>query len=211
MKYKAMIIDPPWEYRNRNLEGAAEKEYSTLGIEALRALPVGELADEDCVLFLWCTWPLMREGLELIDAWGFQYVTGMPWVKIGAIVEVANAEIEQTATQRSFTGDVTLTVPYGIGFWVRGATEFVLIARRGNVVPPRADGFVGLLSRNLKHSRKPDSLHRYVEAMPGPYLEIFARRPMPGWDTWGNDIDGRDIREVLKVATQKETVDFRDE
>jgi N6-adenosine-specific RNA methylase IME4 len=72
---------------------------------------------------------------------------------------------------------------------VRGCSEFVLIGRRGNVSPPAGD-VVGLLSENFGHSRKPDSLHEYAELLPGPYLEMFARRPRAGWDVWGNQVAG---------------------
>ncbi|HXI14803.1 MAG TPA: MT-A70 family methyltransferase, partial [Chloroflexota bacterium] len=60
--------------------------------------------------------------------------------------------------------------------------------RRGTVHPPAQD-FMGLLSPNYEHSRKPDNVYEYAEALPGPYVELFARRPRAGWACWGNQIE----------------------
>lgn len=172
--YRVILSDPPWAYRNAGCRGAAANEYSTMTIDDICALPVASLAADDCVLLLWGTWPQVPEAMRVITSWGFQYVTGFPWVKI--------TEVSQT-----LWGDLTIKVPYGIGFWARGATEPLFIARRGNVAPP-TEGFIGLLSPNLYHSRKPDDIYHYAESLPGPRLEMFARRVRHGWDSWGNEI-----------------------
>lgn len=138
------------------------------------ALPVASLASENCVLFLWATWPQLKEAQQLITSWGFEYVTGFPWLKI-----VGKPSID-------LWGDLVVKPQYGVGFWVRGCTEPMLIARRGKVSPPDG-GFVGLLSENLRHSRKPDNIYHIAERLPGPYLEMFSRRPRQGWDAWGNE------------------------
>ena len=174
-KYKVIISDPPWNYSNAGVRGACENHYSTMGIADLKKMDVASLADDDCVLLLWCTWPQLKEGIELIDAWGFRYITGFPWVKVTDIFTALD-------------GEVQFSVPYGIGFWARGCTEFVLIARRGKAKPPDR-GFIGLLSPNLKHSRKPDHLYEYAESLEGPYLEMFCRRPREGWDVFGNECE----------------------
>lgn len=180
--YGVIIADPPWNYNNAGCRGAAENEYRTMTLEELRRLPVASVAAEDCVLLMWATWPKLAEAaLPLMSAWGFEYVTGFPWVKI---IEV-NTKLD---------GSVDFSVPCGIGFWVRGTTEPVLIGRRGKAKPP-GDGYIGLLSPNLRHSRKPDSLYEYAESMPGPYLEMFARRPRPGWSAFGNEIEGSIVLE----------------
>lgn len=174
-KYGVILADPPWNYANAGCRGAAENHYSTMTVADICALPIGDLAASDCVLLEWCTWPQLQEGLQVMAAWGFTYITGFPWIKV-------------TDVSKTLWGELTFEVPYGIGFWARGCTEFVLIGRRGNPKPP-SDGFIGLLSPNLYHSRKPESLHHYAMSLPGPYVELFARRPYPGWDTWGNQID----------------------
>ena len=97
-----------------------------------------------------------------------------PWVKI-------------TEVSRTLWDNIAIKVPYGIGFWSRGCTEFVLIGRKGKAKPP-SNGFIGLLSPNLFHSRKPDDIYEYAESLPGPYLELFARRERPGWAVFGNEL-----------------------
>lgn len=174
-RYGVILADPPWDYDQANVEGAAARQYPTMTLDELCALPVSQLAAPDAVLLLWATWPKLDEAcLPLLKAWGFSYVTGFPWVKV-------------TSVAQSFWGELEIKVPYGIGFWARGCSEPLLIGRRGNVSPP-SNGFIALLSPNLYHSRKPDDIYAYAEALPGPYLELFARRHRPGWDVWGNQV-----------------------
>jgi len=199
MKYKTILADPPWNYNNAGFRGSCEKHYSTMSIKNICALPVFDLADDDSVLLEWCTWPQLREGLEVMQAWGFQYVTGFPWVKV-------------TDVSITLWNEIEIKVPYGIGFWSRGCTEFVLIGRRGKANPPDK-GFIGLLSPNLFHSRKPDDIYEYAESLPGPYLELFARRERPGWDVFGNEVSSsiqietchnkQNAREVRNEETTK--------
>jgi N6-adenosine-specific RNA methylase IME4 len=173
-QYGVILADPPWKYANAKVQGNAENYYSTMTVDDICALPVGAMAADDCVLLEWCTWPQLQEGIKVMNAWGFDYITGFPWIKV-------------TDVSKTLWGELTIDVPYGIGFWARGCSEFVLIGRRGNAKPP-SDGFIGLLSPNLHHSRKPESLHHYAMSLPGPYLELFARRPYEGWDIWGNQV-----------------------
>jgi N6-adenosine-specific RNA methylase IME4 len=171
-----ILADPPWAYRNGG-NGAAANHYPTMTAASLCALPVAELAGRDAVLLLWATWPQMREAMDLVDAWGFRYVTGLPWIKV------------RGHPQADLWGEIAYRPTWGTGFWVRSCSEPLLIAKRGNARPP-LDPPLGLLSRNFQHSRKPDNVYDYAEALPGPYLELFARRPRPGWDAWGNEVEG---------------------
>jgi N6-adenosine-specific RNA methylase IME4 len=143
----------------------------------LAALPVSVLAAADAVLLLWATWPQLPVALRLVEAWGFAYVTGFPWIKL------------QGNPKQRLDGTLTVKPVYGTGYWVRGCSEIVLICKRGNVAAPRSS-VLGLLSDQMEHSRKPENLYEYAESFPGPYLEMFARRPRPGWDTFGNEITG---------------------
>jgi len=111
-----------------------------------------------------------------MNGWGFEFVTGFPWIKLGSppIVDL--------------WGETKFYPFYGIGFWVRGCSEPVLIGRKGK--PPLPDyDFLGLVSEKMVHSRKPSNLYDYAESLPGPYLELFARRDRVGWDGWGNELE----------------------
>lgn len=193
-KYGVIVADPAWSYANAGCRGAAENEYPTMSVEDICALPVREMAADDCALFLWTTWPQLREGLDVIKAWGFDYITGLPWIKI--IGEPS----------RDLWGDLVITAQYGVGFWVRGCTEPLLIARKGDVKAASGD-LVGLLSENLRHSRKPENVYHIAERLPGPYLEMFCRRPRAGWDVWGNESDGS--RVVRQTEVVERDVDER--
>ena len=175
MKPRVIIADPPWQYRNKGVNGAAEKHYPTMSVDELCALPVAQAAADDCALFLWATWPFLTEALHVIRAWGFTYVTGFPWIKVqgGPVVN-------------PWLG-MPIRPSYGTGWWVRGCSEPILIARRGRPDQPTGS-FVGLLSERFEHSRKPESIYHIAESMPGPYLEMFARRRREGWQQWGNQL-----------------------
>jgi len=140
-------------------------------------MPIRHIIDTDALLILWATWPQQREAHTLIDAWGFHYVTGMPWVKCH--------DIERSM----FEPTVQFSVRLGVGYWIRGETETILIARKGRVKRPDRT-YTGLLSPNYSHSRKPASIYEYAEQFPGPRLELFPRTVRPGWDVYGNEIPG---------------------
>ena len=110
-KYKIIYADPPWRYDQKRLQGTAEKHYATMNINDICALPVTDLADKDCALFLWATFPMLPEALKLIKAWGFEYKT------------VAFVWLKQNKKSPSWF--------YGLGFWTRGNAEVCLLAKRG--------------------------------------------------------------------------------
>lgn len=168
--FKALAVDPPWEFEMWSVQGNAKTQYDLLTLDDICAMPVREVADPDCVLFLWATNPLLREALTVIDAWGFTYKTKFPWIK----TTITNHHLD-----------------YGIGYWARGVSEDVMIATRGKVSAPRLDGFLGLIGPNVEHSRKPQGVHAMAESTtPGPYLEVFGRYQRPGWVVFGNENRG---------------------
>ncbi len=175
MKYRTIIADPPWRYDRGGRTGGVDAQYPTMDVSAICALPVSNLARPNATLLLWGTWPKLEWAFQVIKAWGFYYVTGFPWIKIDGMVGP------------DLFGDIQARPQYGIGYWVRGCSEPILIAKRGDPSLP-VNGWVGLLSENLQHSRKPADLYQYAESLPGPYLELFARRKRPGWDVWGNQV-----------------------
>jgi N6-adenosine-specific RNA methylase IME4 len=176
-QYGVILCDPPWEYDISHRNGAAGKHYQTMALGELMAMPVNALAADDCVLLMWGTWPKLAEAcLPLMAAWGFEYVTGFPWVKIIGFPKI------------DLFDDLRIRPAFGTGYWIRGATEPILIGRRGKASPPDRD-WAGILCERMQHSRKPERLHHYAMSMPGPYLELFARRSYPGFDIWGNQVE----------------------
>lgn len=179
MLYKVAVADPPWKYWNvktgGNLSSGAASKYPVMDATEIAALPVAQHMDPDSVLIEWATWPLLPSALMVMNAWGFQYVTGFPWIKVRSV------------SHSLFDGDVIKLDGQGMGFWVRGCSEAILIGKRGRARPP-INKFIGLLAHNIRHSRKPDDIYQLAESFPGPYLELFARRRRQGWDAFGNEI-----------------------
>lgn len=174
-KYKIIYADPPWRYERSKVQGAAEKHYPTMSIEDLCALPVKEIADKDCILFLWATFPQLKEALQLIKAWDFTYKS------------VAFVWLKQNRKSPTWF--------YGLGFWTRGNAEICLLATKGH--PKRQSNKVHqfIISPVEQHSKKPDITREKILALMGdlPRIELFARQHTPGWDVWGNEIKS-DIR-----------------
>ena len=181
--YRAILADPPWRYRNFSdaVHGAAIAHYDGMGEQELAAVPVASWAAEDAALFCWATWPKLDEAMRVVAAWGFEYVTAIPWVKV-----LPEAR----------------TIYRGIGFWSMSASEVLLIARRGSPKRAKIDPpVIGLLTGEprvfyaprTKHSAKPLEVHAWIEAMfpGGPFLELFARRERGMWTAWGNELGFR--------------------
>lgn len=170
-RYGVILADPPWAYRNAGGNGAAANHYPTMNIDELCALPVGYLAANTSILYLWATWPQLPESMRLIAAWGYTYKTGLPWVK------------------GNLSDDDTFKPSMGTGFWVRGCSELLLIAVRGKpAVPPPAERKLGLLAPRARHSQKPNDIYELAERHPGPWLELFAREHRVGWDVYGDEV-----------------------
>lgn len=170
--YRLILADPPWTF-NTFSEAGQEKSpqahYECMDESWIARLPVGSLAHPDgCVLLLWGTAPMIRQAHRTLDAWGFDFKSEGAWAKLS-----------KTGTKLAF----------GTGFWLRSAAEFWLLGTRGK--PP-------VIARNVRnlivapvgaHSQKPDDMYDIAETVSrGPYLEMFGRRPRPGWDVWGNEI-----------------------
>ena len=171
-RYGVIYADPAWHFRNYSARGEgrnATSHYDCPGPEQLAALPVADWAAEDCALFLWAVDPLLDQAFKLLQAWGFAYKTvAFYWVKTNKI-----------DTGSFFTG---------LGYWTRANPEQCLLATRGKPRRLAADVQRLLFAPRREHSRKPDeSFDRIERLVAGPYLELFARRPRPGWDAWGNE------------------------
>jgi N6-adenosine-specific RNA methylase IME4 len=162
-KFSTILVDPPWDWADEgdiNQMGRAKPDYATMTIDQLLGLPVGELADTDCHLYLWITNRSLPKGFQLLDRWGFRYITAITWVKPS----------------------------FGMGNYFRGQTEHVLFGVRGSQMLKRQDvGTVFNAARGAGgHSSKPVEFYDLVESCsPGPYLEMFSRCDRKDWTAWG--------------------------
>jgi len=170
-KYSIIYADPPWEYEDKLLSkkvwGSVEKHYNTMSIEELCKLPVRGICEDNCMLFMWVTWPKLEEAFEVINSWGFKYRTvAFVWVK-------------------TFNG----RVHRGMGRWTRSNSEICILAKKG-IIPRKSKRISQIVMQEVKgHSHKPDRVRRKITELVGelPRIELFARTKIPGWDTWGND------------------------
>ena len=172
-KYKTIYADPPWQFQNRTGKVAPEHKrlsrYSTMQLEEIKALPVSKVADEKCHLYLWVPNALLPEGLEVMQAWGFEYKTNIIWEKI----------------RKDGMPDGR-----GVGFYFRNVTEILLFGIRGDknrTLDPGRSQVNLIRSIKREHSRKPDEFVNLIErCSSAPFLEIFARGDRAGWDMWGD-------------------------
>lgn len=186
--FGVILADPPWHFKTYNEKGRARSpdwrpfkgspsvHYDTMSAGAIRALPVEALAADDCCLFLWISWPLLAEALELITAWGFTYKTcAFSWVKAHA------GQVEM------FQDDNAVQI--GMGYWTRSNNEVCLMAVRGKPKRLHADVRQAIIEPRRQHSRKPDCIYGRIERLvAGPYLELFSRTQRVGWTSWGNQV-----------------------
>lgn len=171
--WRTVLADPPWRFTNRTGKVAPEHRrldrYSTLDLDSICALPVATVAAPDAHLYLWVPNALLPEGLRVMEAWGFRYVSNLIWAK-----------------RRKDGGPDGR----GVGFYFRNVTEPILFGVRGSMrtLPPARSQVNMIESRKREHSRKPDEQYELIErCSPGPYLELFARHPRPGWVVWGDE------------------------
>ncbi len=172
-QFSTILADPPWQFQNRTGKVAPEHRrllrYPTLELREILQLPVDRLAAARSHLYLWVPNALLHEGLQVMEAWGFTYKTNIVWYK----------------TRKDGGPDGR-----GVGFSFRNVTERVLFGVRGQMrtLTPGRRQVNMIVARKREHSRKPDEIYQIVESCsPGPYLEVFARFPRPGWTQWGNE------------------------
>ena len=173
-KYSIIYADPAWSYRDKALAGSrgAGCKYDVMSVEDIKRLPVKDLAEDDCVLFMWVTMPFLEEAFEVMRAWGFEYKTcAFTWIK-------QNKKAD--------------TLFWGMGNWTRANAELCLLGVRGK--PKRADAGVHsvIISHIEEHSKKPAETRDRICKLLGTgglqKIELFARQTVEGWDCWGNEV-----------------------
>jgi N6-adenosine-specific RNA methylase IME4 len=164
-KFRILYADPPWKYGD-NLTanyGAAKWHFPSMTIKELCELTIIDLAQDDAVLFLWVTAPLLYEAFPIIEAWGFAYKTFFVWDK----------------------------VKHNMGHYNSVRAELLLICTRGSCLPDisKLIDSVQSIERNNKHSEKPQEFRDIIDTLypHGKRLELFARQAHTGWEAWGNE------------------------
>ena len=174
-KYNIIYADPPWKYNARNntktkFGGGAEGHYPLMKMEDIKALPVAELADNNCALLLWCTFPYLENQIELFNHWGFKYKTvGFTWIKTNK------------SNNKPF---------FGVGYYAKSNAEVCLLGIKGKMKPVSNKVSSVVISPREEHSKKPKIDRDNIVTLFGdvPRIELFARQKTKGWDVWGNEI-----------------------
>lgn len=173
--FKTVLADPPWRFTNRTGKVAPEHRrldrYSTMTLDGIKRIPVTGCVATNAHLYLWVPNALLPEGLAVMQAWGFRYVTNIVWAK-----------------RRKDGGPDGR----GVGFYFRNVTELLLFGVRGSMrtLSPARSQVNMIETRKREHSRKPDEQYDLIESCsPGPRLELFARHPRDGWTVWGEESD----------------------
>ena len=168
-KYRVIYADPPWKYTSGDQHGTEAQDtilsshYNSMSIAELCELPIKDMAQDDSVLFMWATSPLLEECFDVIRAWGFKYKASIVWNKDA----------------------------HNVGHYVSVRHEFLLICTRGSCLPDTNKLFASVVTeRRTAHSVKPETFRNIIDEMypNGKRIELFARRSVNGWDTWGNDV-----------------------
>lgn len=178
-RYGVIYADPEWQFGTwgeGGMDRAPENHYPTSPTEAIAARPVGALAAQDCVLFLWATQPMLPDALAVMAGWGFTYKSHTIWRKVHES-DLLNHP------------DRAPRLDLGTGYWFRNGHELLLVGTRGDVpAPAMGDQFPSVIDAPVgRHSEKPEAFHALIEAyFPTlPKLELNARAARPGWDCWG--------------------------
>ncbi len=173
-KYQIIYADPAWKFKyygkSDDRYRRAEGHYTVSSLEDMKKIPIKDIADDNCVLFMWAIYPMLSHALELMEAWGFKFKTvAFTWVK-------------KNKTNSDFF--------FGMGYWTRANCEICLLGTKGK--PKRVDSSVPqlVIANRREHSRKPDEVRKRIVKLLGdlPRIELFARDRKQGWDAWGNEV-----------------------
>jgi N6-adenosine-specific RNA methylase IME4 len=187
-RFSVIYADPAWPWEtwgglSGKIRSAPDNHYGTSALDEIMKLPVAALAADNCALLMWCTGPHIAIGThtKIIEAWGLKPSTfAFDWVK-------TNADGQGLHT--------------GMGYWTRSNSEFCLIATKGSPLRLATDVHQIVMAPVGEHSAKPEEVRRRIERLfPGPYLELYGRKLVPGWTVWGNEIPRADFTPQAKSA-----------
>ena len=187
-KYNIVLADPPWRYRQgksmgTNFQGAADAQYPCMDYKDIAKLPVKEISDEKCILFLWVTFPMLKEGIYVLEQWGFEYKTvAFTWLK---------------------TNINNMGFFFGIGYYTKSNAEICLLGTKGNAHTLVKNNSISqvIITPKTKHSSKPNEARIRIRELCGDdvnRIELFAREKTDWFgDVWGNEVESDiDLEEV---------------
>lgn len=178
LRFKTILADPPWDVQQRGPLGASS-HYKLMTLDAIKGLPVGELAAADAHCWLWVTNATLRAGYDVMEAWGFTPRSPLTWIK----------------------------PRIGLGQYLRNATEHLILGTRGKAPVKYRAQPTWMFAPLQEHSHKPEEQYAVIERISdGPYLELFARRRPPSkayWNVWGDEIDADIVIPGYPVPSDK--------
>jgi len=178
-KYNIIYADPPWNFSSKELQKydgkrftSIDKHYPTQRKDYIKELPVKDITDDDCALFLWTTDAHIKEAIETMEAWGFKYITiAFIWEK-------------ETSTGKTAAN---------LGSWTMKNYEICLLGIKGKMLKYKKVNniYQKVKAQRTKHSKKPEEVRQRIEMLFGdlPKIELFARQKVDGWDVWGNEVE----------------------
>jgi len=172
-KYSIIYADPAWQYKSKEclakksiLNGKINTHYQTMDLLSLKELPIKNICEDNCLLFLWVVSPMLDDCIDVLKSWGFKYSTiGFVWYK-----------------QKTNPGSYTMS-----------ECEICLIGKKGKIPFPRGERNIRqfLSEQKTKHSSKPKEIRDRITKMfpSSSKVELFAREKVEGWDVWGNEVE----------------------
>lgn len=196
MKFRVICADPPYSFKDKlsmsDVSRGAESNYSILSISDLKKLPIKDISENDAILALWCPSSLLKEGLDIMNIWGFEFKQTHIWVK-------TKQEIKNT--------DLNSCLSFGMGRLFRQTHEVVLLGTKGKIynhLKNKSQRSVHFFPAT-KHSSKPENLQNMLDKMfpEGNRIELFARRKKLNWLCLGNDPNSDSPSEDIRNSLQK--------
>jgi len=172
-KYNIIYADPPWSFKHYSDKGkgrAPDNYYKCQNLQDIKDLPIQNITADNCVLFMWVTYPFLEKSFEVLKAWGFTYKTvGFTWVK-------KNKKAD--------------SLFWGMGYWTRSNAEICIIATKGKITRQSSSVHQIINTPIEEHSKKPSITRERIIELVGdlPKIELFARQAPKGWDVWGNEV-----------------------